>query len=191
MVDGNGEWTGIITIEDVLEELVGKIGDEFDAERAEPSISLADALAPSRVIFDLQATSMPEAIQQIVARIPRGELPADPQIIVNAVQEREATMSTYLGNGLAVPHGRLDNLERPLLVFARSDEGIALDFTNERAELIFLLLTPSRMSRIQPRLLADIVGLIESEYVTERLHQAGTPEEVIESIRVGQQVALD
>lgn len=75
---------------------------------------------------------MPEAIQQIVARIPRGELPADPQIIVNAVQEREATMSTYLGNGLAVPHGRLDNLERPLLVFARSDEALrSISPTNE------------------------------------------------------------
>ena len=81
-------------------------------------------------------------------------------------------MSTYLGKGLAVPHGRLDDLERPLLAFARSDEGIALDSTNERAELIFLLLTPSRMARIQPRLLADIVGLIESEYVADRLREA-------------------
>lgn len=90
-----------------------------------------------------------------------------------------------------VPHGRLADLERPLLAFARSDEGIALDSTNERAELIFLLLTPSRMARIQPRLLADIAGLIESEYVADRLREASTPEEVIETIRAGQQVALD
>ena len=191
VVDGQGQWTGIITIEDVLEELVGKIGDEFDAERAAPSISLADALTPGRVIFELRAESMPEAIQQIVASIPREELPADPQIIINVVQQREATMSTYLGKGLAVPHGRLDDLERPLLAFARSEEGIALASTNERAELIFLLLTPSRMARIQPRLLADIVGLIESEYVADRLREGSTPKEVVETIRAAQQVALD
>jgi tellurite resistance protein TerC len=191
VVDSKGQWTGIITIEDVLEELVGKIGDEFDAERAEPSISLADALTPGRVILGLRAESMPEAIQQIVVCVPRGELPADPQIIINVVQQREATMSTYLGKGLAVPHGRLGDLDRPLLAFARSDEGIALDSTNERAELIFLLLTPSRMARIQPRLLADIVGLIESDYVADRLREASTPEEVIETIRAGQLVALD
>jgi tellurite resistance protein TerC len=77
------------------------------------------------------------------------------------------------------------------LAFARSDEGVPLPSTNERAELIFLLLTPSGMARIQPRLLADIVGLFESEYVTERLRTAETPEEVIDAIRAGQEVAID
>jgi tellurite resistance protein TerC len=191
VMDASGEWTGIITLEDVLEELVGKIGDEFDAARAEPSVSLADALSPGRVIFDLRAGSMPEAIRQIVTRIPHGELPADPQTIMQVVEEREAAMTTYLGKGLAIPHGRLDDIERPMLAFARSDEGIALEGTNERAEIIFLLLTPSRIARIQPRLLADIVGLIESEYVTERLREARTPGAVIEAVRAGQQIAID
>ena len=57
--------------------------------------------------------------------------------------------------------------------------------------MLFLLSTPTGLARIQPRLLADIAGLIESEYVTERLRKAATPEEVIEAIRAGQQVALD
>jgi mannitol/fructose-specific phosphotransferase system IIA component (Ntr-type) len=191
VVDHQGEWSGILTIEDVLEELVGKIDDEFDRERTELSVSLADALTPGRVLFELRAASMQEAIQQIVTSIAREELPADPETIIEVVQRREATMSTYLGKGLAIPHGRLECLDRPVLAFARSDEGIALDATNDRAELIFLLLTPSRAARIQPRMLADIVGLIESEYVTERLRLAKTPEDVIEAIRAGQQVALD
>jgi tellurite resistance protein TerC len=42
------------------------------------------------------------------------------------------------------------------------------------AELLFLHLKPTGLARIQPRLLADIAGLIESEYVTERLHKAAT-----------------
>jgi mannitol/fructose-specific phosphotransferase system IIA component (Ntr-type) len=59
------------------------------------------------------------------------------------------------------------------------------------AELIFLLLTANGMARIQPRLLADIAGLIDSDYVAERLRTTKTPEEVIEAIRAGQQVVLD
>jgi mannitol/fructose-specific phosphotransferase system IIA component (Ntr-type) len=90
-----------------------------------------------------------------------------------------------------VPHGRLDGIDRSVLVFARSEEGVPIEGTNERAELIFLLLTPSGMARIQPRLIADIVHLFDSEYVTERLLKAETPEEVIEAIRVGQEVAID
>ncbi len=191
VVDQAGEWTGILTLEDVLEELVGKIGDEFDHARAGPSFSLADALAPGRIIFDLRANSLHEAIRQIAQRIPREQLPAARETIVTAVQQREEMMSTYLGKGLALPHARIDGAERPVLAFARSDEGIPLKSTNERAELIFLLLIPAGMACVQPRLLADIAGLIESDYVTERLRTAETAEEVIEVIRVGQEVALD
>lgn len=191
VVNDRGEWTGIISIEDILEELVGRIGDEFDAVRAERSVSLADALSPGRVLFELQAGSLADAIRKIVNQIPGTEWPADRQQIAAIVLERERTMPTYLGHGLAIPHGRLPGLEKPVLAFARSDEGLPLDGSTERIQLIFLLLTPTGSARIQPRLLADIAGLIESDYVVERLRTADTPEAVIEAIRAGQQVALD
>ena len=185
------EWTGIITLEDVLEELVGNIGDEFDTARTGQIVSLADAMSPSRVAFGLQANSMREAIEKIITQVPSSELPDVPEKIIANVLQREAAMPTYLGHGLALPHCRLDRAEKPLLFFARSEEGIPQENSNERAELVFLLLTPTRMSRIQPRLLADIVGLIESDYVTERLKEASEPEEIIDAVRDGQQVVLD
>ncbi len=189
--NAQGEWTGIITIEDVLEELVGKIGDEFDVARSGQFVSLADALTPERVIFELSARSMNEAIETIISQIPRQSLPGDPRKIVQAVRQREQVMNTYLGSGLAIPHCRLDGIEQPVLIFARSDEGVPMLDSSDRVELIFLLLTPIGMARIQPRLLADIVGIIESEYVTERLRKATEPDEVIEAVRAGQQVVLD
>jgi tellurite resistance protein TerC len=188
VVNAQGEWTGILTMEDVVEELVGQIGDEFDLERLGQVVSLADALSLGRVVFELRANSMRDAIAQIITRIPREELPADPEAVIRAVRQREQLMATYAGRGLAIPHARLDGIGKPVLVFARSDEGVPLDHTNERAELIFLLLTPRGLARMQPRLLAEIAGLFESEYVTERLRKANTPEEVIEAIRAGQQV---
>lgn len=191
VVDAQGQWTGLITNEDVLEEIVGRIGDEFDLARSDRSISLADALSPGRVVLDLQASSMVEAIAQLIARVAPHEWPADPQAITHAVQLREQTMPTYLGQGLALPHGRIDSLEKPVLAFARCAEGIPIENTNERIELIFLLLTPRGLARIQPRLLADIVGLMDSDFVTQRLHKAKTPKEVIEAVRAGQQVVLD
>jgi tellurite resistance protein TerC len=191
VVNAKGDWTGVITSEDVLEEIVGRIGDEFDQARAESSISLADALSPGRILLDLAAPSMGKAIQQLIERIAPAELPADAQRIIRSVQQREKTMPTYLGQGLAIPHGRLDGIDKPVLAFARAADGVPQDNTNERAELIFLLLTPGGMGGIQPRMLADIVGLMDSEYVTERLRNAETPEEVIEAVRAGQQVVLD
>ncbi len=191
VLDDQGRWSGIITLEDVLEELVGKIGDEFESIRLGQSISLADALTPGRVLFGLQAESMADAVERIVERVPASDLPADARRIVASVLQREGTMHTYLGRGLAIPHCRLASIDRAFLIFARSEEGIPLEQSNDRVELIFLLITPEGMARIQPRLLADIVGLIESDYLTERLKKATDPNEVIEAIRDGQLVVLD
>ena len=121
------------------------------------------------------------------------DIPTSSQTLVfsKTSLQRERIMPTYIGSGLAIPHGRLDGIGRPMLAFARFDEGVPLDTTNEHAELFFLLRTPSGMARIQPRLLATIAGLFKNEYVTERLHKAQTPEAIIEAIRGGQQVALD
>jgi tellurite resistance protein TerC len=190
VVDARGACTGLMTIEDVLEEMVGQIGDEFDAARADQSISLAEALSPGRVLLDLRGEAMADAIRDIVVRVRRAEWPADPERILRALLLREQQMPTYLGRGLAIPHARLDGLDRPVLAFARSDEGIPLEASGERAEVFFVLLTPSGMARIQPRLLSNIVGLFESDYVTERLRKAKTPETIIEAIRAAQQVAI-
>jgi len=191
VLNERGEWTGLVTIEDLLEELVGKIGDEFDAARAGQYVSLSESLTPGRVVLDLQANSITDAIAQLINDIPAVEWPMPPKAIIAAAQQREASMSTYLGKGLAVPHARLDNLDRPVLAFARAPDGVPIENTNDRAELFFLLLTPAAMARLQPRLLADIAGLFESEYVVEQLRKAETSVDVIEALRAGQQIALD
>lgn len=191
VTDSAGAWTGIITLEDVLEELVGKISDESDTDRTGKTISLADAITPGRIVLDVQAASLMEAIEKIVSAVPLDQLPADGRKIVTQVLQREATMTTYLGHGLAIPHCRLDSIGSPVLIFARSEEGIPIPGSNERIQMIFLLVTPQSVARIQPRFLADIVGLVDSEYVTDRLKKATEPEEVIEAIRDGLQVVLD
>ena len=130
------------------------------------------------------------SVEQIVGRIPRKDLPADPAVIIGADQQREQMLPTYVGRGVAIPHARLDAIDRPMLAFAHSEEGVPLENTSERADLLFLLLTPGP-SRTQPRWLAEIVGLFESDYVTGRLRKARSPDDVIEAIRAGQQVAPD
>ncbi len=190
-INQTGDWTGILTFEDVVQEIIGNMGDEFDRARAGDFISLVDALTPGRIVLDLKADTMTGAVQEFIARIPPSELPNDAGVISSAVMQRKRVMPMYVGNGLAIPHGRLDGIQRPVLAFARCDEGIALENTNERADLFFLLLTPTRSARLQSRLIANIHGLFKSQYVSERLRKAQTPEAVIEAIHAGQQVALD
>jgi tellurite resistance protein TerC len=181
--NAEGKWTGIISLEDIIEEVVGSIEDEFESE---PRIFMADALTPSRVVLGIDASSLEEAIGQIFGRVPPSELPLPVDRIVKAVLERERAMSTYLGNALAIPHARLEGLEKPVLLFARSDAGIPIKGRDDKAHFLFVLLTPSGSPRVQVRLLARIVGLIDSDYVVERLRRAETHAAVVEAIRAAE-----
>jgi len=178
-----GKWTGIISLEDIIEEIVGTIEDEFESE---PKIFMADALTPGRVVLGVDGSSLEEAIGQVFGRVPPSELPLPVDRCVKGVLERERAMSTYLGNGLAIPHARLEGLDKPALLFARSDAGIPIKGREDKAVFLFVLLTPTGSPRAQVRLLARICGLIDSEYVVERLRRAETHAAVVEAIRAAE-----
>lgn len=181
--NAEGKWAGIISLEDIIEEVVGTIEDEFESE---PRIFMADALTPGRVVLGIDASSLEEAIGQVFGRVASTELPLPVDRIVKAVLERERAMSTYLGNGLAIPHARLENIDKPALLFSRSDAGIPIKGREDKAHFLFILLTPSGSPRVQVRLLARICGLIDSEYVVERLRKAETHAAVVEAIRAAE-----
>ena len=181
--NAEGKWTGIITLEDIVEEVVGNIEDEYEVE---PRIFMADALTPGRVVLGIDASSLEEAIGQIFGRVASTELPLPVDRIVKAVLERERAMSTYLGNGLAIPHARLEGIDKPALLFGRSDAGVPIKGREDKANFMFILLTPSGSPRVQVRLLARICGLIDSEYVVERLRKAETHAAVVEAIRAAE-----
>lgn len=188
--DEAGQWTGIITFEDVLEELVGKIGDEFDVHREDELHSLSDSFMPERVVLGVEGATLAEAVRRLIQHLPESALPADRQAIQDALIQRGGAMSVYLSHGLAIAHSHLPLLREPALFFGRCAEGIPLGDAGDQVGLIFILLTPDHLARQQPRLLADIVGLLDSEYVAGRFKKAANAEEVVMVLRDGLQVVL-
>jgi CBS domain containing-hemolysin-like protein/mannitol/fructose-specific phosphotransferase system IIA component (Ntr-type) len=189
VTDREGDWIGLITMEDIIEEIIGTVDDEFVRD---PPMLLVEALTVERIILDLEAPSVGEAIRQAFARIPLGDLPLPADEIVRAVLDRERLASTYLGRGLAMPHARLPCLAKPILLVLRSTGGIPCATSAEKAHLLFVLLTPAGLARVHQRLQARIAALLEkSDYVEERLHRAATPAEMYEVIRTGEQASLD
>lgn len=187
VLDASDRWTGLITFEDIIEEIVGTIEDEFELEQP---MFLADGLTQGRVVLGLAAESLEAAIREALARVPVSELPIPAARIANAVVERERGMPTLLARGLAAPHARLDEIREFVLVFARSEEGIPVPGRDERAHLLFIMVTPGRDPRVQLRLLARVAGLLDSEYVVDRLREAENAEQVVEVLRAADPGAL-
>jgi CBS domain containing-hemolysin-like protein/mannitol/fructose-specific phosphotransferase system IIA component (Ntr-type) len=185
--DAKGQLCGLITMEDILEQLVGSIEDEFEKEAP---LRLGDVLKETRILLDLQATSASDAISEIIRRCGTEDVSMPAQAIIDSVQAREKSLSTYLGEGLAVPHARLDSLKAPVLYFARSGDGVVFDPTlpDEKALGLFLLLSPGSVPRMQIRLLARIAAMRESVYVWDRLINARSTAEALEAIRSGDEL---
>lgn len=187
MVRGDdGTWRGILALEDVLEDVIGQIHDEFEREPME----LEDAMLSSRVLVDVDARGMDDLLPLLLHAVPAALLPegTDRAPILKALLERERTMSTYAGHGLAIPHARVAGLSRPILVFARLREGLAVPGRAERMDLAFLLLTSAGDPRTHIRLLSRIASLVESDYVMERLRAASSEAEVAEVLTTGSRV---
>ncbi len=181
-------WTGMVTLEDVIEEIVGTIRDEFEDE--EP-VRLGELLTPEQIVFGIEAPSVENAIQLALLRIPRAALPLPPEQILKAVEDRNRLGGTLLGDGIAIPHARISGLTRPFLMVIRSGRGVTCLGKSDKARLLIVLLTPAGQPRIHQRLQSIITELVhESDYVKDRLLTAQTPAEVIEAIRTGEQASL-
>ena len=190
VLDAGGRWTGFISMEDIIEEIIGTVADEFETDAP---VALGDVLTPERILLGVEATSLAQAIRQAVVRLPVSDFGIEHERVIQAVLERERIAGTYLGQGLALPHARIPGLARPMLLVLRSTLGIPVEGTTERAVLLFVLLTPAGMARVhQICLQARIAGILEnSEYVQDRLREAATPQEMLDVIRTGEQAALD
>jgi CPA2 family monovalent cation:H+ antiporter-2 len=180
--DGGGAPAGIITLEDILEQVVGQIEDEYPHEAV---ITLGDALRRGATIMSLSASTIQEAIRELVTVIPEEGLPPglDREAVGRQAIEREGQVSTDLGNGVAIPHARCPNLPHPMLIFGRSEEGLPGPAGQQPVHILFLLITPSEQPEAQLSLLAQIAGKCRDADTRDQLIHARSPADVAEILQ--------
>jgi mannitol/fructose-specific phosphotransferase system IIA component (Ntr-type)/voltage-gated potassium channel Kch len=184
IVDDGGSPVGLVTLEDILEQVVGLIEDEYPRE---PSLTLADAVTAGGVLLSLKATTANESIEELADAITPDRLPPCGGVAELAI-EREQEVPTDLGVGVAVPHARCPDLKGALVVFGRSVDGVQFSGTSpEPVRLIFLLVTPLDEPDLQLALLAQIARVAGDAALRERLLAATTQADVIDAIAEEQQ----
>src|SRR3979490_902666 len=126
---------------------------------------LTDLVAPQAVVPALKVNSKKQAIQELAARA-AGLTGQSERDILEILQQRERLGSTGIGNGIAIPHGKLPKLERLFGLFARLDRPIdfeALD--GQPVDLIFLLLAPEGAGADHLKALARVARLFREPAV--------------------------
>jgi CBS domain containing-hemolysin-like protein len=183
-----GEDVGMFTLEDIVEELIGDVRDEFEPSR---EVSIGELLRDGTVILDPVVSGSEELVELLVRMALRGAEGVDPSAAVEAVRKRDRQVPASFGGGVAIPHARVKGLKEPRGAFARLGEGVPYAAPDGRpVRLAFAILTPDDAAPgTQVRLLRKMGSLLDSDYLRSRLLQATTPEEVREVIRVGESSA--
>jgi len=127
-------------------------------------MKITDFLVPELVIADLEAGTKDEALQSLAVRVASVVSELDAAEILAVIKEREALGSTGIGNGIAIPHGKLGGLEDVVILFARSKKGV--DFAavdGNPVHLIFLLLAPENAAGTHLKILARISRMLKKK----------------------------
>jgi mannitol/fructose-specific phosphotransferase system IIA component (Ntr-type) len=143
-------------------------------------MKLTDFLTSDSIDLDLQASSKDEVLQRLVSLLPISEKTWD--TLVKMLKKRERLGSTGIGKGVAIPHGRSLLINRLMLAFARSKEGIDFDSVDgQPSHLFFLIMAPPlEVSNLYLPTLGKIAQISREEENREQLTSASTPEELIE-----------
>jgi PTS system nitrogen regulatory IIA component len=126
-------------------------------------------LAPERVIPDLKATSKKQVLQEI-ARIAAPAVGLHERAVFEVLLERERLGSTGVGNGVAIPHGKLAGLKRLYGFFARLSAPVDFEAVDDQpVDLVFLLLAPETAGADHLKALARISRLLRDRETCEKL----------------------
>lgn len=145
-------------------------------------MKLLDFLHNETILTDLQSTDKKGVLDELA--LPVSEISrADHREIVRVLIERERLGSTGIGNGIAIPHGKLGGLESLILGFGLSRQGVDFDSIDGKpSDIFFLLLSPDTSSGLHLRLLARISKLLKEENFKEKLRAARGAEDVMQII---------
>ena len=139
-------------------------------------MTLTDLVAPKAIIPALKVKNKKQAIQEISAKA--AEITGQSErAILEILQQREKLGSTAVGNGVAIPHGKLPKLTQLFGLFARLEKPIdfeALD--NQPVDLIFLLLAPENAGADHLKALARVARLLRDPEVARKLRESGDSE---------------
>lgn len=142
-------------------------------------MALSDLLSADSILGSLSATNRKQALQ-IMSEAAAAKLDIDSRLIFDAMMERERLGSTGVGDGVAIPHARLEGLDRVFGLFARLKTPIDFDAIDGRpVDLIFLLLAPEASSAEHLKALARISRIFRREDLRSHLRATDTRDGMI------------
>ncbi|MFT5143381.1 MAG: mannitol/fructose-specific phosphotransferase system IIA component (Ntr-type) [Rhodothermales bacterium] len=153
---------------------------------------LTDLLSPNTIRVGLLGTDKNEIIGQTIDLLADSEFVTDLEVVRNVVMGREAQMSTGVGKGLGLPHGKTSAATGSVAALSVTAEPIEFDaFDGEPVRIVFLLVGPPEAQTLHIRTLSRISRIMNSGATRKLVLEATSPEEVYQAIHQAEEVLLE
>ncbi len=143
-------------------------------------MELTEILQTDMVFLDLKSGSKKQILSEISAKIAQ-KINKEETEIFQLILEREKLGSTGVGRGVAIPHARVDGLEKIIGAFTRLDEPIEFDAVDDQpVDLIFMLLAPEKSGSNHLKALSTVSRTFRSRDFCEELHNYNNPQDIFD-----------
>ena len=146
-------------------------------------MKVMDILARDAVILDLGVQTKRGVLAEMADALAKVEPQIEADRLLEVLLEREALQSTGIGEGVAIPHGKMVGLDRLVASFARSHEGVDFEaIDGQRTHHFFLLVVPEHSGGQYLKALARISRFFRDPTFRQRLSEVESIEDVIHAI---------
>ena len=143
------------------------------------TVNLLDFLPESAIQVDLKSQSKKEALKELVQILAASHNVKNSTGILEALLEREELGSTGIGQGIAIPHGKSDSVNKVVSALGISKRGIDFDaLDGEPVNIFIMLIAPANSAGVHLKILAKISRLLKDKFFRQALREAKTSQEV-------------
>jgi len=148
-----------------------------------PSGTLSRLLTPQRILLWDDPVARQDVRQQLVERIVSSSSNLNAELVLRKLAEREQQGSTFLNEGIALPHARLEQLDSPQVALGLTRGGLLDVVTEQPISAVFLLLSPSSGANVHLQVLAKAGRALQNRELRGALSRVSTPAEAMEAIQ--------
>jgi PTS system nitrogen regulatory IIA component len=146
-------------------------------------LKITDILVKDGAILDLASDSKEGVLEEMARALAGAESSLAADRLLEVLQERESLQSTGIGEGVAIPHGKIAGLDRLVASFARSVKGVDFEsIDGQPTHLFFLLVVPEHSGGQHLKALARISRFFRDDEFRQKLISAAALEDVFRAI---------
>ena len=136
-------------------------------------MKVIDFLQPRRIVAHLNARTKPGVLSELASHLAQQEPGVDADSLRKVLEERELLASTAIGDGIAIPHGKMDAVGRLVGTLGRARSGIEFESIDGKpTHLVFMLVAPASSTGVHLKALARLSRLFRDADFRERLMAA-------------------